>query len=337
MSSSRGTKGEVSWSPCSAAQFGRVKAECLNDVPQLSVFDNQPFKGEDEQLPGHRITIHDQCKFYAKDELARASPINQPSNICNFTLYCESPKRVGFFAVGPALDGTYCGEGMHCRNGLCVRQSNQGAQIRGLYGPWEQDSINCASECLVGSMGAKTYSRHCNAPKPHNTLRYCDGPSKKIELCDDMEACSKEPMKPRRTAEQYATEMCQLYSQQLSFLARPASGRQMDHDPMRPGWSCAIFCKVNDQMWYSPRFEMNEASDKWASFFPDGTLCHQDLENGPYYCRNHVCLPSKPLSYPLNGSSSDGLILAESELRGLNMSNPDDIRKVQNYYSAFIP
>ncbi|KAH8035346.1 hypothetical protein HPB51_004587 [Rhipicephalus microplus] len=68
----------------------------------------------------------------------------------------------------------------------------------------------------------------------------------------------------------------------------------------RPWQACAVYCKITNGPWYTPRTELN---DLGGSFFPDGTWCHSD-GGRDFYCQNHVCQPEPPKT-----SSSKGRAL----------------------------
>ena len=104
--------------------------------------------------------------FYL-DEQARSAHTNDNlQDICNTVLCQSDSKPGGVFRVGPALEGTRCGEGRWCNDGKCVtaqfHQGGGGSHTssagstgkKGPYfGPWSDGT--CESECLLGSKGYK--------------------------------------------------------------------------------------------------------------------------------------------------------------------------------------
>ncbi|EEC13573.1 hypothetical protein IscW_ISCW021701 [Ixodes scapularis] len=58
-----------------------------------------------------------------------------------------------------------------------------------------------------------------------------------------------------------------------------------DSNVTRQWQACAVYCKITNGPWYTPRTELNDAG---GAFFPDGTWCHNDGRRD-YYCQNHVC------------------------------------------------
>ena len=64
-------------------------------------------------------------------------------------------------------------------------------------------------------------------------------------------------------------------------------GRRFKHEPTLGSWiSCAVFCRTENDQWYSPRAELGR-----NAFFPDGTWCHRDQAGRDFYCQKNLCLP----------------------------------------------
>ena len=106
MSASRGTKGEVTWSRCSARVVQNLNKECLmeNSGPKEAEWDH--FK-KFHNMPGLQWSSDEQCQFLLRDPEARTDH-NEANlgEICN-RMYCRSPTKTGYYASGPALEGKY--------------------------------------------------------------------------------------------------------------------------------------------------------------------------------------------------------------------------------------
>ena len=116
MSGSRGTRGETNWSECSALNFRQSYTDCLNDKPILTDvrYDHNKY----ELRPGALWDSDIQCKLFLRDNNAYEFPKTK-ARICNETILCSTPARIGYFSSGPALEGTDCGDHKWCVNGLC--------------------------------------------------------------------------------------------------------------------------------------------------------------------------------------------------------------------------
>lgn len=107
MSPSRGTRGETTWSSCSADVISQLHyAKCLYDKPLQVLAENDAWKYNG--FPGQTWTSKRQCEVLLRDKDAYISVGNQLSDIC-VSLNCRTPHRTGYYSSGPALDGTDCG------------------------------------------------------------------------------------------------------------------------------------------------------------------------------------------------------------------------------------
>ncbi|KAI1290081.1 A disintegrin and metalloproteinase with thrombospondin motifs 7 [Halotydeus destructor] len=320
MSSSRGTKGEVNWSTCSAKMFSVSNAHCLSDVPPRSSYDHRAYN----LTPGQFWDVHDQCKLFLKDENARAMANYPSSTICEKTIVCESPNRIGFYSIGPALDGTYCDKQSVCLHGLCQKTSYPLQVAKGDWSPWRVVH-QCESKCIVNSFGHVTLKRTCNNPKPRNTNDYCQGDASRVTLCEDTPMC---PRKHRITANEYASQQCSVFASYLNEL-NFENGIQVGHDGQKDWRACAIFCKIQGGPWYTPRYELNDLPHVQA-FFPDGTLCHQDEEAGNFYCQQHRCVRGNTRRGKLYSDPPSGLVLSN-----LNTSDPLVVAQIKEYFTLY--
>lgn len=299
MSASRGTRGETTWSDCSreaAEALPRTKA-CLLDARNSSEepsFDHSRYR----DLPGREWTAKRQCELLLRDKDASAVTLYQ---MCQ-SLQCETPRRSGYYFAGPALDGTclfvligrspnpvscplgtYCASGRECRGGECapVLAPDDG-QKKGSWGEWKEGT--CASGCLRKSKGARVRRRFCE-DRSRGVAVACKGLHYDVLLCKDEGLCKKK----RRTADEFATIKCGVFSDRLTELDGAAKGLQADHEPNEPWMACAIFCRRRDiAAYYAPRMELNDLG--LDPYFPDGTWCHAE-EGRDYFCRQHHCLP----------------------------------------------
>ncbi|XP_037527414.1 A disintegrin and metalloproteinase with thrombospondin motifs 16 [Rhipicephalus sanguineus] len=290
MSPSRGTKGETTWSPCSALVVHKMgDRTCLSNRPDGVT--GLPDLEDPQSLPGQEWDAHDQCKIFLRDHDAQLYNTSLISNVCEQVI-CKTYNRQGYYKAGPALDGTYCGGHNWCLHGQCTpARAGFMKAVAGGWGPWRRDS--CHSGCLDNAKGFSRDRRRCDRPKPRNTAATCRGDSVRTRLCDDSKICQR-----RENPVNYATRKCAEWKSLVRDLS--SKGAQVRHNPARPWQACAIYCKITNGPWYTPRTELN---DLGGSFFPDGTWCHSD-GGRDFYCQNHVCQPEPPKT-----SSSKGRAL----------------------------
>ncbi|RWS05253.1 A disintegrin and metalloproteinase with thrombospondin motifs 16-like protein, partial [Dinothrombium tinctorium] len=318
MSSNRGTKGEIKWSICSSKLFNSLEASCLYDKPEVSRFDHRKF-----QFPGQYWDANDQCKFFLKDEDAQILNNSIYERICDNTIFCKSPNKIGHYSAGPALEGTFCGEEKWCINGRCQKWNDRSFIIKVVRGEWSQwiPQSSCKSGCLIGSFGYITERRKCNNPKPRNTDEYCEGEPIRSRLCVDNDACRG---KIRENVNDYATKQCSLFRKYVENITE--NGVQISHNANKDWQSCAIYCKTTAGYWYTPRYELNDV-EELDSFFPDGTLCHRDKWRNSYYCQRHRCLPLRKRHGKANAHVNN------EELLHLNLNSYTESKEdFQDYY-----
>ena len=315
MSSNRGTRGETQWSVCSAKTFNSIEAPCLKKTKKT----NTHFNHNKYMLrPGQYWDANDQCKLFLKDETATVYGNKIQSSICDQTILCKAFDKIGYYSIGPALHGTYCGNKSWCIDGKCVpwEENETLSIIEGGWSPWTILE-SCQSSCLESSMGRTVNVRRCNNPKPKNS-NSCAGEAVLIDLCSDHKICMG---RYREKPNNYASRQCSLFSKILKDIA--PYGIQAPYNSQKYWQSCAIYCMKNGT-WYTPRLELNDFQE-YDSFFPDGTLCHQDLSKGPYYCQKHLCLPFRS-RYQKSWEIEDIFLSA-------NLSSSKLIQKIQNYYT----
>ncbi|KAH8035347.1 hypothetical protein HPB51_004588 [Rhipicephalus microplus] len=107
MSPSRGTKGETTWSPCSALVVHKMgDRTCLSNRPDGVT--GLPDLEDPQSLPGQEWDAHDQCKIFLRDHDAQLYNTSLINSVCEQVI-CKTHNRQGYYKAGPALDGTYCG------------------------------------------------------------------------------------------------------------------------------------------------------------------------------------------------------------------------------------
>ncbi|XP_049284975.1 A disintegrin and metalloproteinase with thrombospondin motifs adt-2-like [Anopheles funestus] len=281
MSPSRGTQGETTWSTCSADVISQLNwATCLFETDSKAVTEYDTTKYYDH--PGQAWTAKKQCEVLLTDKDAILASSELPA-ICQ-NLRCRTPHRTGFYFAGPALEGTDCGENKWCEGGTCIKQKKKPSYIvPGGWSEWKDEE--CVSGCLEHSKGYKRRTRRCDNPAPVNTDQGCEGVALDITICDDGKLChvNREPV------QFYASRRCRDFSQLLPRLDPEGRGIQGPYDSKRLWMSCAIYCKrADNDAYYAPRFDLNDLGVD--SYFPDGTLCHEEMGT-KYYCQQHHCLP----------------------------------------------
>ncbi|XP_058122660.1 A disintegrin and metalloproteinase with thrombospondin motifs adt-2-like [Anopheles ziemanni] len=281
MSPSRGTQGETTWSTCSADVISQLNwAGCLFETAANPKEEYDTSKFYDH--PGQAWTAKRQCEVLLTDKDAILASAVQP-DICQ-NLRCRTPHRTGFYFAGPALEGTDCGDSKWCNGGKCIKQKKKPTNSTpGGWGGWMDDE--CISGCLEQSRGYKRRTRRCDNPPPVNTDQGCEGVAVDVTVCDDQQLCHSN----REPVQFYASRRCREFSQLLPRLDPVGRGIQGPYDSKRLWMSCAIYCKrADNDAYYAPRFDLNDLGVD--SYFPDGTLCHQESGTN-YYCQQHHCLP----------------------------------------------
>ncbi|XP_077579277.1 A disintegrin and metalloproteinase with thrombospondin motifs 15 [Stigmatopora nigra] len=184
------------WSVCSAAiitEFlDRGHGDCLLDQPQrqLSLPDN---------MPGSSYTLHSQCELAFGDG-SKPCPYMQPCS----KLWCTGKARGQLVCQTrhfPWADGTSCGTGRVCYQGVCT-QKNTVIKIKvdGRWGRWGVFG-DCSRTCGGGVQLAK---RECNNPVPENGGKYCYGLRVKYRSCN-LNPCFE-------TGKSFREEQCEVFN-----------------------------------------------------------------------------------------------------------------------------
>ncbi|XP_017779110.1 PREDICTED: A disintegrin and metalloproteinase with thrombospondin motifs 12-like, partial [Nicrophorus vespilloides] len=162
------------WSNCSrgfiTALFDNDLGECLNDEPQVSLFEDK------NMLPG---TIYD-AKYQCQMEYPGSSVCEgTPERFCRRLLCKTEPDRCKTNGEPPA-DGTKCGDNKWCYDTKCVEIGERPAAINGGWSDWGSYT-DCSRTC---GGGVSYSSRDCNNPKPQHKGRYCMGERKRVKICN---------------------------------------------------------------------------------------------------------------------------------------------------------
>ncbi|CAB4053903.1 Mitochondrial import inner membrane translocase subunit TIM17-1,Mitochondrial import inner membrane translocase subunit Tim17-A,Probable mitochondrial import inner membrane translocase subunit Tim17 4,Mitochondrial import inner membrane translocase subunit TIM17,Probable mitochondrial import inner membrane translocase subunit Tim17 3,Probable mitochondrial import inner membrane translocase subunit Tim17 1,Mitochondrial import inner membrane translocase subunit Tim17-B,Probable mitochondrial import inner me len=259
MSGSRGTKGETSWSTCSATFLKSLNMECLTDrqEPIPSISDHNKYGNK----PGYYWSADDQCRFLLQNKDAEADhTASNLDDIC-YSLKCRVSGKRGYWRSGPSLDGTRCdvkGKKI-CLHGKCVKDA--GGQISTSNPEWSSwKKGKCTSGCIIESEG-------------------------KVELCTNYPKCER-----TYKVSEWASMRCQDFmdkSSRLKAMLLPR-GRRAQYNRRKPDVACMVFCR-NKRLgkYYTPLMELNNYKDIDV-YFPDGSWCHNDGTSN-YYCINHKC------------------------------------------------
>ncbi|XP_019717205.1 A disintegrin and metalloproteinase with thrombospondin motifs 15 [Hippocampus comes] len=164
------------WSVCSAAiitEFlDRGHGDCLLDQPgrQLSLPDN---------LPGASYSLHSQCELAFGDG-SKPCPYMQPCS----KLWCTGKAHGQLVCQTrhfPWADGTSCGTGRVCYQGICTEKNTTiHIKVDGRWGKWGSFG-DCSRTCGGGVQLAR---RECDNPVPENGGKYCYGLRIKYRSCN---------------------------------------------------------------------------------------------------------------------------------------------------------
>ncbi len=339
MSPTRGVAGEVTWSSCSRELLHSLDKACLLNSPTKVAIEHLKYA----HSPGKILTASKQCQFLMKDPSAHVQlrPGSSLRDICN-SMVCASPYRSGPQSAGPALDGTDCGDGKLCFEGVCQHknfhplQSAATAPVRATsrvgmrpsvdpkWGEW-RDSPCSRLSCLRGSSGISISHRRCEVPE-HSSGRDCIGASSRVKLCHDAQSnCVTQ-----QEVGDFASAKCAEVLASVRHLSERLSsegGRMMPFNRRYPRRACQVHCKVVDGGRYFAPVEEAEKAGLSATF-PDGTLCHQ--EGGKkFYCMEGIC------RFPFSrGGRSDEVdaALGKMQVASPNTDNENEEFKMDPFF-----
>ncbi|KAG8568076.1 hypothetical protein GDO81_013881 [Engystomops pustulosus] len=219
------------WSGCSAAIItdflDNGHGECLLDEPA------KPITLPDE-LPGVTYTLNRQC------ELA----FGLGSKPCPYMQYCTKLWCTGR-ARGqlvcqtrhfPWADGTSCGDGKFCLNGMCVERHNtKRYKVDGSWGKWSPYG-QCSRTCGGGVQLAK---RECNNPEPSHGGTYCEGLRVKYRSCS-LNPCPD-------TGKSFREEQCETFNgfNQSTNRLTSTVGWVPKYSGVSPRDKCKLICRAN--------------------------------------------------------------------------------------------
>ncbi len=149
MSPTRNTFGEVRWSKCSRTYVADLDLPCLQDrTKRMPEYIDHERLGN---VPGNYWDTKKQCQMLLRDEEAYPDDKDYGlEKICAETLICRSPKRIGLFHAGPALEGSRCGgPDFHCIAGECKKiKIEQAVQVPTEWSEWSAGA--CKYNCIKG-------------------------------------------------------------------------------------------------------------------------------------------------------------------------------------------
>ena len=88
-----------------------------------------PDHPDDPWMPGEVCDADCQCQAFYLDRQSRAVT-GQGAKICD-SVYCESDNKPGgTYRVGPALEGTECGDRKWCHDGSCVQARSHKGRVK---------------------------------------------------------------------------------------------------------------------------------------------------------------------------------------------------------------
>jgi len=309
MSASRGTKGEVKWSQCSRNVVQSLNMDCLRD-------DNgAPPEWDDDSynnMPGLKLSSDQQCAFLLKDSEAKMDhDEHNMYKICE-RMYCKSPTKTGYFAAGPALEGTRCSKSDNkvCHEGECATKPHvpQASTAKPKWSKWS-DYGRCENGCIENSLGYETRTRFCIYPAQAPAGSGCHGPAYQVRTCIKPAPCDSYP-----SATKFSTGACQTYMKKNTrlSLALTGVGKQMPHINKRPEQACTIYCEqVRSREYLSPQPYFGEKDDI-DLYFPDGTWCNND-GGEDYFCLKHQCISESQSRQPRKSSGPDIEILQNAK------------------------
>jgi a disintegrin and metalloproteinase with thrombospondin motifs 18 len=146
--------------------------------------------------PGLSYSAKDQCEILLRDHDAYEFVKGDFSQVCE-NLHCRTPNRPGFFFAGPALPGTFCGNGKWCNGGKCEFKKHISASTSTTKRPKQTQEI-CKSECLKYGKGVQKTKHHAEID------------SVTVNICDDSRIC-----KARKTVVAYGTQKCKEFSKKV--------------------------------------------------------------------------------------------------------------------------
>ncbi|XP_040182159.1 A disintegrin and metalloproteinase with thrombospondin motifs 8 [Rana temporaria] len=174
------------WSPCSAMHltdfFESGHGDCLLDAPGRILDLPQDLPGTSAQYD-----LDNQCRQVFGKEFCHC-PNTRPEDICA-QLWCKIQEDQACHTKNGSLpwaDGTPCGDGHVCWEGICQEEEDvlkPKVPVDGNWGTW-----GSWGECSRSCEGGVRFSyRECNNPEPENGGKYCQGQRAIYESCNTQE------------------------------------------------------------------------------------------------------------------------------------------------------
>ncbi|XP_030648795.1 A disintegrin and metalloproteinase with thrombospondin motifs 8 [Chanos chanos] len=247
------------WSPCSALYitefFDNGHGDCLLDKPEQTI----PLPMDP---PGFTYSLDRQCQQAFGEEFTRCP--NVPEDQACAQLWCQEEGQVQCTTRNGSLpwaDGTPCGAGKSCREGMCVpsipeEERKEEVPIDGdwgEWGPWGPCSRTCGG-------GVEFSHRECTNPVPKHGGSYCVGQRVKYQSCN-IQAC------PEDHGKSFREEQCEKYNSDR-YLDMHGNVKQWipKYAGVSPRDRCKLFCRAKG----SNEFKVFEAK------VVDGTTCGPD-------------------------------------------------------------
>uniref|UniRef100_A0A1B0GKN0 Putativedisintegrin and metalloproteinase with thrombospondin motifs 18 n=1 Tax=Lutzomyia longipalpis TaxID=7200 RepID=A0A1B0GKN0_LUTLO len=288
--------GKITWSKCSREYLSNFlessQAQCLFDRGHSAHSLDHNAEGI---LPGERFDADQQCMLkYGKDSVRSR---NQPlADICR-DLHCQRDRYT--WTSHPALEGTYCGEGMWCKSGVCKLKAT--AFLESSHAPFHRPSIKHFPEKSANFIEGQKLSHYkqefgksvtgwsewslpsecesgCLYGESGRLKEGSTGLKVSTRTCLDMRVNRKKCLDLNRRYEACTAKQC--FNIPPKEFDSDILGMGMQQVALNPDDSCRVFCKTRSGV---PK------SKNWI--FPDGTTCRNaetDFDD-PFYCINGRC------------------------------------------------
>ncbi|KAL4608621.1 A disintegrin and metalloproteinase with thrombospondin motifs 15 [Arapaima gigas] len=251
------------WSACSAAIvtdfLDSGHGDCLLDQPQKVL-------ALPEALPGTMYSLNRQCEL-AFGSGSKPCPYMQSC----VKLWCTGKARGQLVCQTrhfPWADGTSCGDGNLCFQGICMDKDNiTRTKVDGRWGRWGAYGA-CSRTCGGGVQLAK---RECNNPIPANGGKYCQGIRIKYRSCN-LVPCPE-------TGKSFREEQCEAFNGVSLNTNRltPSVVWVPKYSGVSPKDQCKLICRASGTGYFyvlSPKVV-------------DGTPCSPDY---PSVCVQGKCI-----------------------------------------------
>uniref|UniRef100_A0A8R1HY72 Peptidase M12B domain-containing protein n=1 Tax=Caenorhabditis japonica TaxID=281687 RepID=A0A8R1HY72_CAEJA len=266
--------GKTHWSHCSVNEMATFVGHlgddfrppnCLQDAPNT---EQRMTAFKESEPPGQLFTLDEQCEIFHgecwKHELKDGQTMQ---NVCQM-VWCGNGEGV-IRTAHPALEGTYCGFGMICRQGQCVGSSQLMRVTVGGWSSWnDRPAPTCGGRCsqceIRGQIRIMRSVRQCNNPSTNNGGAPCQGDEARGMVCH-RDVCDGD------TIDNYATRICSRLRDENAIPNTVLSGEGMQFEQAM----CKIWCLIS-----------GSTNIRTVSNFPDGTPCGSNQ-----FCIKGECRP----------------------------------------------